>query len=136
MSAWKRLHAEQLNILQLSLEYVQQTHEYKARVHRENPPSIGHVHACTCTSRKVLLLVSVFATTSLSCIGNSCLRDSAPSYVVRNDSYRISIGIGKKLCAASHMIRNGAYFTEESRFQLRAVSIVACEQSKGEALEC
>ncbi len=73
---------------------------------------------------------------SLSCIGNSCLRDSAPSYVVRNDSYRISIGIGKKLCAASHMIRNGAYFTEESRFQLRAVSIVACEQSKGEALEC
>lgn len=34
------------------------------------------------------------------------------------------------------MIRNGAYFTEESRFQLRAVSIVACEQSKGEALEC
>ncbi len=40
----------------------------------------------------------------------------------------------KVLCAASSMIHNGAYFTEESSFQLRAVSIVPCEQSTRLAL--
>lgn len=50
-----------------------------------------------------------------------------------NDSYGISIGLEKTLCS-TFVIRNGAYFTEESSLQLRAVGIVSCQKSKREAL--